>query len=101
MRISRDPEFAPNFQRERNVPRVPPERLFRPWEDPGPRIPDPYDKLTLEKDMTGQDRLKLLEMKGKTARIKIQMYVRERWPILGSFHDRTKTWDTLCFLKRE
>ena len=99
MRISRDPEFAPNFNRNQN--RENNRNPWRPWEPRAPRIPEPYDKLTLEKDMNGQDRLKLLEMKGKTIRIKIQMYVRQRWPDLGAFHDQTKTWATLCFLKRE
>ena len=104
MRISRDNEFAPNFNRENNRQSQEPDpshRPWRPWEENGPRIPPPYDKLTLEKDMNGQDRLKLLAMSPKTISLKIRAYVRDRWPVLGSFFDRTQTWETLCFLKRK
>ena len=117
MRISRDNEFAHNFNRRTNQrPRPnPSDQPWRPWDQPRPpwrpwiqndpinldQIPAPYDRLTLEKDMSGQDRYELLGLKQKTIRDKIKAYVRKRWPVLGSFHDRTETWNTLCFLKRK
>ena len=61
-------------------------------------IPEPYRHFTVDKQMSPVNRGELLARKEKTFNLKIQGYVRDRWPIYGSFLDRTNSWD-MCFLK--
>ena len=115
MRISNDPEFILNFleipARFRPRPPDPFPGIPDPFSSPGPGpagprnenrappvIPEPYRHFTVDKQMSPVNRGELLARNEKTINLKIQGYVRNRWPILGSFHDRTKSWN-ICFLK--
>ena len=115
MRINRDPEFQVNFNRNeprewffrpwQSQPRQPPDPLRPPGRPPNANmdnhepIPQPYCHFTVDKQMSSQNRADLIALPG-TYNEKIRKYVRDRWPILGAFHDRTNSWKR-CFLKCE
>ena len=105
MRIHQDPEFQVNFNREALNQPLPPAPAWvapvlappRTQEDTGEAIPEPYCFFTTDKQMSSVQRGQLLAIPGKFKE-RIKKYVRDRWPILGSFHDRTNSWGR-CFLK--
>ena len=126
MRIHQDPEFQQNLRNfynnslrnyERPVREPCSIRPWRPWDIPGrpegPQrrpegpfnanrdtledIPQPYRDFTTDNQMSPVQRGELLALKGSFNH-KIRTYVRNRWPVLGSFHDRTNSWNR-CFLK--
>ena len=126
MRIQQNPEFQQNLRNFynnslRNYEREPRPRCsirpWRPWDNPGrpegserrpegplninrdtlEAIPEPYRHFTTDNQMSPVQRGELLALKG-TFYEKIKKYVRDRWPVLGSFHDRTNSWSR-CFLK--
>ena len=84
-------------ERPQERPEGPPRRPERPNRDTLEPIPYPFNGFTTDNQMSPVNRGELLALKG-TYYEKIRKYVRDRWPILGSFHDRTNLWGR-CFLK--